>query len=253
MTKVHMSQHTVLRAANSSSPTVHYFLTYLQSSFPYAPKPLGFEWHDGQKMERLTLVPGTTYDYPLQGAIASEQALVSAAMLLRQFHDASADYIDLLDDEMIWLLPARQPAEVICHGDFAPYNVTCEGENVVGVYDFDTAHPAPRVWDLAYAIYCWAPFKTHEVDRLGDLDAQIERALIFANAYGMNAQQRAVLLNTMIERLHCLVAFMKAQSEQGDDKFSMDIAQGHSQSYLNDIVYLQTHRAAITARLMAAL
>ncbi|UGA53370.1 phosphotransferase [Vibrio sp. VB16] len=73
------------------------------------------------------------------------------------------------------MLEPREPFEFICHGDFTPYNVALSENTVVGVFDFDTAHPAPRIWDLAYSIYCWSPFKTDSVDKLGTIAEQVFR------------------------------------------------------------------------------
>ncbi len=34
--------------------------------------------------------------------------------------------------------------------DFAPYNITFVDGCVHGIIDFDTLHPGPRIWDVAY-------------------------------------------------------------------------------------------------------
>lgn len=60
------------------------------------------------------------------------------------------------------MLPARSPAEVICHGDIAPYNSAVRDGRVIGFIDFDTAHPAPRLGDVAYAVYRYAPLHAPE-------------------------------------------------------------------------------------------
>jgi len=49
--------------------------------------------------------------------------------------------------------PSHVPAEVICHGDVAPYNCVFRDGRPVAFIDFDTAHPGVRIWDLAYAAY----------------------------------------------------------------------------------------------------
>ena len=65
----------------------------------------------------------------------------------------------------------------------------------------DTAHPAPRLWDLAYAVYCWSPFKTYEYDALGDLNSQSARAKLFCDSYGLSNAEREKLVATMIDRV----------------------------------------------------
>lgn len=45
--------------------------------------------------------------------------------------------------------------EVICHGDFSPWNMVVKNQKIVGVIDFDEARPGSRVEDLAYMIWCF--------------------------------------------------------------------------------------------------
>jgi Ser/Thr protein kinase RdoA (MazF antagonist) len=143
------------------------------------------------------------------------------------------------------MLPSREPQEVICHGDFTPYNVALEGNEVVGVFDFDTAHPAPRVWDLAYSIYCWAPFKTDPIDTLGSLSEQIKRAKIFCDSYRASVAMREDLVEMMATRLQSLVDYMCQQASAGDKQFTNNLEDGHHLSYLKDIHYLQQNKVAI--------
>ena len=146
---------------------------------------------------------------------------------------------------------ANEPIEVICHGDFAPYNVALTDNEVMGVFDFDTAHPAPRVWDLAYAVYCWAPFKSNNDDSLGEISDQIERAVLFCNAYQATEQQREELVTTMIARLQALLNFMKQQANEGNTQFQQNLDDGHHLSYEKDIEYLIKNRQLITKQLLA--
>lgn len=237
-------QNTVIRPMNPWSDTVHLLLTHLHNQgFHQCPAVVGI---DGSN-EVLSYLEGDTFNYPLRGAIATEEALFSAARLLRQLHDASTTFLNAYPDfSCQWMLPGRTPPEVICHGDFTPYNVVLKGNQVVGIFDFDTAHPAPRLWDLAYSIYCWAPFKTHKNDKMGNLQDQIQRALCFCDGYGADLQQRSQLVETMIIRLQALVDFMQAEADSGNPQFQAHIAEGHHLSYLDDIVYLQRNQHAIT-------
>lgn len=138
---IYRKEDKVLRPAGPWSPAVHTLLNHLERvGFSAAPKSFGFDDNDN---EILSFVPGETTNFPLDGAIVSSHALISAAELLRAYHDASSSLIEAADvTTMRWMLPTVQPIEVICHGDFAPYNVALNGSSVVGVFDFDTAHPA---------------------------------------------------------------------------------------------------------------
>ncbi|RXJ69464.1 phosphotransferase [Veronia nyctiphanis] len=235
---IYRDKDTVVRPLKPWSRTVHQLLRHLHNNgFSHCPLCKSIE----ENHERLTFIHGDTYNYPLKGNIASVEALVSAGKMLREMHDASADFL-ITSNEPTWMLPAQQPSEVICHGDFTPYNVALKGNTISGVFDFDTAHPAPRVWDLAYSVYCWAPFKTDPFDKLGTLETQMVRTKQFLDAYGANAQQRNMLVDTMIKRLEALISYMSNEAEKGDEQFSVNIEDGHCSAYHRDIIYLEENR-----------
>jgi len=148
---IYQKDNSVIRPLNVWSPTVHKLLTFLESEgFNGSPRFISSEVN----CEVLSFVEGDTFNYPLSGAIASEQAVSSCARLLRKLHDTTANCLLLNDTKLQWMLPSREPQEVVCHGDFTPYNVALKGREIVGVFDFDAAHPAPRLWDLAFSVYC---------------------------------------------------------------------------------------------------
>ena len=244
------SGEKVFRPCGGWSEAVHQLLTHLERvGFNSAPKSFGF---DEQGREVLSYVDGEVYNYPLTGHVASDGALISAAKLLRDYHDATAAFIASPSfADLQWMLPSRAPQQVICHGDYAPYNVALVGCEVVGMFDFDTAHPAPRIWDLAYAVYCWAPFKTHAADALGNLTEQSKRARLFCDGYGLSVADRHGLVASMIERIQTLVDFMQGEASKGNQAFIENLEQGHHLAYLADIAYLQTNHAVITRALLS--
>ncbi len=188
--KIARVANTVHRPAGPWTRSVHALLRHVRAvGFTAVPEPLGF---DEAGNEIVTFLAGEVCNYPLSAAAASEEALVSAAQLLRAYHEATVSFLTQNVESHTWQLPTQTPIEVICHGDFAPYNVVLNGRQAVGIIDFDTAHPGPRSWDIAYALYRWAPF-THpqNPDGLGDLETQIGRARLFCDAYGFPAAQRA--------------------------------------------------------------
>ncbi|CZF86880.1 phosphotransferase enzyme family protein [Grimontia marina] len=239
---IYRANNHVIRPANKTTPLLHRLLNHLhQQGFHHCPKPIAID----SEHERLSFLEGQVYNYPLQGHIASKRALISAARLLRQMHDASVSFVDGLDGNENWILPVRVPTEVICHGDFAPYNLVLNGEEAVGIIDFDTAHPAPRTWDLAYALYCWAPFKTHAFDKLGSLNEQIDRAGMFCEAYGVTKDTLCVLPDVMIDRLEVLVSFMKSEADKGNEAFQKNLDDGHHLAYEKDIQYISQNKQKI--------
>lgn len=246
---VFRSKDKIYRPSGFWSDSVHKLLLHLKhEGFNDAPTSFGF---DANGNEILSYVAGDVYNYPLIDNIASNQALSSASKLLRQYHDATVSFIASSSfKNTTWRLPSREPNEVICHGDFAPYNVALKDKQTVGIFDFDTAHPAPRIWDVAYAIYCWAPFKTNEYNSLGNLNEQVTRAKLFCDAYGLSEIERNILVKTMIDRVQTLVDYMQSEADNGNQAFIENIRDGHHLAYLTDIEYLKEHQQSITNGLL---
>jgi Ser/Thr protein kinase RdoA (MazF antagonist) len=228
----------VHRPAGSWTRQVHRLLLHVrQGGFTGAPQPLGF---DEQGREIVSYIPGKVSHYPLSASAASLEALTSAAMLLRRFHDATAGFLALPGALESWQLPPRPPFEVVCHGDFAPYNVVLEGARAIGIIDFDTAHPAPRAWDIAYALYRWAPLTNpNNHDGFGDVTAQARRAAAFCDAYGLERSARRGLITLVADRLQVLVDFMFAQADAASGAFQSNLSAGHHLLYLSDIAYIR--------------
>ena len=248
--KIARVANTVHRPAGPWTETIHALLHHVRAEgFTAVPQPLGF---DDAGNEIVTFLAGEVCNYPLSAAAASEEALISAAQLLRAYHEATRSFLSQNPEGHTWLLPSQTPVEVVCHGDFAPYNVVLNGRQAVGIIDFDTAHPAPRIWDIAYALYRWAPF-THpqNPDGLGDLKTQIGRARLFCEAYGFPAAQRHELVDAMILRLETLVSYMQAEAQKGNEAFIANLADGHHLLYLADVEYLGEKRPFILAGLQS--
>lgn len=239
---------TIHRPAGEWTPTIHALLRHVRAQgFLAVPEPLGL---DEEGHEIVSFIPGEVSNYPLSETAVSPEALISAAHLLRAYHDASAAFLDELTGNERWLLPPREPAEVICHGDYAPYNVVLHGKQAAAIIDFDTAHPAPRTWDIAYALYRWAPL-THpdNPDGFGTEQTKIERAQQFCEAYGLPKTKWPGLLNLVIDRLQALVDFMQAEAARGNETFIANMADGHHLTYLKDIEYLKANSKRISFHL----
>ncbi len=224
----------VKRPAGRWTASTQKLLYYLHKKvFHKVPKPLGFD----EKVEKVTFIKGKVCNYPLDEQAASLESLISAAKLLREYHNASEGF-DYTKEN--WMLPVKEPVEVICHGDFAPYNVPIINKQAVGIIDFDTAHPAPRLWDIAYAVYRWAPLMLPEnFDSFGSLKEQTYRTQIFCDSYGLSVEERKALMSMIVERLEALIFFM--QKNRNKLNFSRDLKEGHHLKYLRDIQYIKAH------------
>tara|TARA_B100000378_G_scaffold248352_1_gene221051 strand:- start:167 stop:835 length:669 start_codon:yes stop_codon:yes gene_type:complete len=143
---------TVHRLPGPWTPAVHELLSTLHRAGVHeVPEPLGF---DDQGREVLSFMTGDVGNYPLPDWLWEPQILQDAGELLRRVHDAS---VPLVGQDLTWSSPSREPIEVICHNDVAPYNMTLVDGHAASLFDFDTASPGPRIWDLAYLAYRLAP------------------------------------------------------------------------------------------------
>nr|WP_245355662.1 aminoglycoside phosphotransferase family protein [Rhizobium leguminosarum] len=233
--------NTVIRPSGAWTPTVHRFLRHLRSrGFLAAPEPIEIS---AEREDVVSFVAGSVCEDLRDPFVGSETMLLSAARLLRDFHTASQGFLERDGEVQTWMLPPQEPREIVCHGDYAPYNVATAEHEAVGIIDFDAAHPAPRLWDLAYAVYRWAPLSDpSNPGVISGLDEQLRRAEIFCMAYSTTAEERRQLPETICSRLQALVNFMQTRASAGDETFVEDVAAGDGRLYLSDIDYISKHR-----------
>ena len=244
MTAVSRVGATVRRTAGAWTPQVHRLLLHLRAKGIHeAPAPLGF---DPQGREILTFIPGLVGNDPLPDFLRTDAMLIAAARLLRRIHDATADVAPTWLSG--WLAPTRAPIEVICHGDFAPYNCVFDEGRLVGVIDFDHAHPGSRHWDLAYALYRFAPITDpSNPDGYGTVAEQCRRVRLFCDEYGLQA--RAQLVEVIRARLAYMAEYLREGAARGDTRLQANIDAGHLAIYTTDYAYLETHDAQFQAAL----
>jgi Phosphotransferase enzyme family len=196
---------TVRRPTFPWTPAVHALLRHLEAvGFPYAPRVVGIE--DGQEV--LTYLHGESGE---QGwpRIVDESGLRSAAFLLRAYHEAVADWRP--DDSLIWAagtMGTGEPGELICHGDYGPWNLVWQGNRPIGIIDWDYAHPAPARKDLTYALEYVVPFRS-DAEALDWMrhpcpPDRRRRMEIFLTAYGLRSADGLVdeVIQTQRASLH---------------------------------------------------
>jgi hypothetical protein len=234
MSHVTRLDDTVRRGTGPWTKQVHWPLEHLKRrGITEVPAPLGY---DKQGREVLRYIPGFVGHYPLPEALRSDEILISAARLLRRLHDATEDIAQLQPTG--WQAPTREPREVICHGDFAPYNCVFDAGKLVGVIDFDHAHPGPRLWDIAYAIYRFAPTAApSNPEGFGDLADQARRMRLFCEAYGL--QDRSQVVVAIIQRVKFMADMLLTGAAQGDARMKANIDAGHLSIYQTDAAYLE--------------
>jgi hypothetical protein len=237
MTAVVRVGDTVRRAAGPWTPTIHALMRHLRASgFKSVPEPLGL---DDRGREIISLLPGAPATYPLPDFAWSEATLTAVARFLRAFHDASLGFVSPPDG--CWQWPPHEPAEVICHNDFAPYNLMFEDEKLTGVIDLDLASPGPRVWDMAYAAYRFVPLTdpANPDAPFPGATAQAQRLAAFCTAYADPAVQPADILEAAAAKLGELVAFIERQAAAGDAAQAAVLARGDVVIYQRDIAHIE--------------
>jgi hypothetical protein len=234
MNSVHRIGSTVHRQSGPWTPTIHRLLDHLHSNgIDWLPRPLGYD-HAGREV--LTFLPGTVPNYPLPSWVWDESLLVAAVEHLSAFHDAAEDFADPGADD-VWQLASHEPREVVCHNDFAPYNMVFdERHELTGVIDCDTASPGPRVWDLAYLAYRLVPLTSPTNTDTPELDAATRRRRLdlLCTTYG-HTMAPADVVSTAIERLRDLAVFSDARAST-----NAELAV-HARMYRDDAAWLLSH------------
>jgi hypothetical protein len=245
MTEVVAVGDTVRRTRGPWTPMVHALLRHVRASgFGLAPEPLGI---DERGREILSRLPGRAGTYPLDDVVLSESMLVTVARTLRAYHDATVGFAPL--PGAVWHWPAHEPAEVVCHNDVAPYNLLFDGGRITGVVDYDMAAPGPRVRDIGYAAYRFAPLtdpRNPDV-RFRGVPDQARRLRAFCAAYGDPGIAPADVVAAAATKLRELVAFIVDSAAAGDPAQRAVLARGDVEIYERDLGHLERHRAELAA------
>ncbi len=184
---------TVRRTASPWTPAAHALLIHLETvGFEYSPRALGI---DDSGREVLTFLEGES------GADSWPKVVDAAgferfARLLRRYHDAVIDFRPDPGSDWAFGPGALAPGEIVCHGDFGPFNVVWRGLRPVGIIDWEFAGPGPPIDDVAYALEYSVPFRDDQTclrwlawDEPPD---RRRRLAAFAEAYGLASPEGLV-------------------------------------------------------------
>lgn len=183
---------TVRRATTNNSPAVHRLLQHLETKgFEQAPRFLGL---DEKGREVLSFIPGGT---AVPNTLwTRDAALVAAVSMLRAYHDTQSGFGHGRPEDWAFAWPDPAQHEVICHNDFAPYNMVFRNGLPAAIIDFDLAGPGPRLRDLAYLAYWLVPLSFASQDVESHRHAQSTtgwpRLKLLMETYG-TAQPNALL------------------------------------------------------------
>lgn len=212
--------------------------------FDRAPQPLGF---DEQGREVVAYIEGAAGGAGVSDEWRSDDDLVATARMVRRFHDAAASFIPPPD--AAWMRLPGLPIEgaIVCHNDLAPYNTIYRNGQPVAFIDWDTAAPAPPIWDVAHAIWRFVDI-SHGIEEAA-VSAVAGRVRLFCDAYGL--ADRSNLLDTIEARQRALHETIRVLAAQGNAAFQEMWGTEHSESPLLDADFLHRHRPVFAKALTA--
>jgi tRNA A-37 threonylcarbamoyl transferase component Bud32 len=244
VSNVYRSGDTVRRELKSDSLKIHKLLKHLENKgFSYAPKFLGI---DEKGREILSFIEGEAGNYPLKEYMWSNDVLNEIAKMLRLYHDSVMDFS--IEESWQSIDNTPQPFEVLCHNDFAIYNLIFNQERPIGIIDFDVAGPGPRLWDIAYTLYTCIPLSRVYHSETGEevnynslqhADRVSQRVKLFFESYGEAIEED--YLEMVLLRLEGLCKTIKRKASEGDIAFQKMIDEGHLEHYQSDIKFIREY------------
>jgi hypothetical protein len=212
----------VLRPSNPHTASIHRFLAALnEAGFDGASVPVGVD-EDGR--ERIEFIEGDVPLVPYPDWAQADQVLVSAARLMRRFHDASAT----ISTDGHWSPEMADPGPpcewgvIVCHNDVCLENIVFRDRTAVALLDFEFAAPGRPVYDLAqFARMCVPLDDPASAERLGWHRAdRPARLRLVADAYGVDKAGRSELLDVISATIDRGGEFVLRRVEAGDPNFT---------------------------------
>jgi hypothetical protein len=223
---------TVRRPAGPHTPAVHALLTHLHEvGFRNAPRPLGF---DEQDREVLSYLHGVPVHPDHRDLIGQDRALVAIGRLIREFHDASADFVPPPDAQWQVVIP-DVGADLIVHHDLAPWNLIASDSGRWGLIDWDVAAPGTRLWDLAYAAHGFVPLSPDLVTARPD---PCRRLRVLVDAYGLDEADRVRLVELLPLRTQAMYDLLAGGDATGTQPWATLWRKGHGRRWGADTAYI---------------
>lgn len=243
---------TVRRSSGPWTPVVQDLLGHVRAQgFELAPEPLGV---DDAGREVLRFVPGDTVGatQPWPAWVWSDDLLAEAGQAARRYHDAVASF------RPSGLVPWRAgPAalgdgEIVCHNDFAPYNVVSVGGRLCALFDWDFAAPGTPLWEVAFMAWHWAPLHHPALaESLGwsEPDRLHGRLRLLCDSYGLD--DRSGLVDEIVRRIRSSRDGIVHGAAAGDDVFVRLEAGGHAEEMAKTLRHVETIAEALRRALHA--
>lgn len=232
---------TTRRPTYPWSAAVHALLRHLEAvGFRYSPRLLGL---DERGREVLTYLEGESG--PAGWArVVDDAGLVAFARLLREYHDAVAGFAPPAGSRWSTGREGVGEGEVVCHGDFGPWNAVWRDGRPVGLLDWDHARPAPPLHDVAYALEYVAPFRDDAecvrwLRHPGPPDRR-RRLELFAGAYGLTSTEG--LVDAVIAVQRDTVEQVRLLAAEGHQPQADLVAGGHLRELAARVAWSEANR-----------
>jgi hypothetical protein len=208
---------TVRRPTRGWSPGTHALLCHLEAvGFDGAPRFLGL---DAQGREVLSYLSGQAVVPPYPNWALTDQALVSVAELLRNYHRAVASF-----DPTPYAWPPSPPGpftgELVSHNDPNLDNVIFRDGRAVALIDFDLSGPGSRAWDVACAARLWAPLRPGRFIADSRRARRFERLRLFVDSYGLDEADRRRVLDAVHRNYQWFYELIRDSAEGGHAAFA---------------------------------
>jgi hypothetical protein len=237
---------TVRRPQMPYSDAVNDFLGHLERvGFSAAPRYLG---RDDRGRDILTWIAGDVAIPPTPRWAASDDLLVSVALLQRELHVAARSYTP--PEGAAWQsanLPPAQPGDIVCHNDLCRENVIVRDGIAVGFIDFEFAAPTNPLRDIAITIRHWAPTRDPQ-----DMDTEwlhvdpIARFRLYLDAYGVAADDRVLIVQYLGEFLDQAMITMHDRA-QTQPMYAAVWEAGYPDQNRRSRTWLNAHASAIAS------
>ena len=229
---------TVRRPTGPWTPAVHALLAHLRTAGMHdVPRVLGY---DERGREVLSWLPGRVVDVDTEHI--ADDFVVAAMRWLRRYHELVRGFRPA--GVVLWRNQERELVadEIVCHHDFAPYNVAEQDDRVVGVFDWDMAGPGTPIEDVAFAAWNFVPLWRN----LGAVETARRLRLLCAAYGGMDP---AAVLPMVVTRITAATDRIRIGQATGDPGMVNLARIGEPESTLGALGALRARMPAITAAL----
>ena len=143
-----------------------------------------YRWPD----ERSAAGLAQSYTQLIRGAAESADS-TRVSVGLQRVAEGCEQRIESAADALALGQPG--PPQLHIHGDYQPHNLAFTGERVSAIYDFDAARWEQRIYEVAYALFCFTGLRWDAdsplTPALVDDGLDILRIHSFLSAYGREA------------------------------------------------------------------